>query len=160
MSSYIRAVTETEYSDAMETVWKIFLKFNSSDYGIEGIDNFRKFLVDELLYKMYMNGVYRVFAFFADEKIEGVASVRNQNHLSLLFVSGEYQKRGVGTALLNYVCKYCSEYEGQKEITVNSSRFAQDFYRKYGFTETGDEQESDGIRYLPMKYVINSGGKD
>ncbi len=150
----IREIEESEYSDAMETVWKIFLKFNAPDYSQEGIDNFRKFLVDETLYKLFLNKNYRIFAFLDNDRIEGVASVRNENHISLLFVSDEYQKRGVGTALLNYVRMFCQEYEGKDSMTVNAAPFAVDFYRKYGFTDTDEPRESDGIIYTPMKVMI------
>ncbi len=150
----IREIEESEYSDAMETVWKIFLKYNAPDYCREGIDNFRKFLVDETLYKLFLNKYYRIFAFLEDDRIEGVASVRNENHISLLFVNGDFQKRGVGTALLDYVRLFCHEYEGKDSMTVNAAPFAVDFYRKYGFSDTGGSQETDGIIYTPMSISI------
>ena len=150
----IKEIEESEYADAMETVWKVFLKFNAPDYNMEGIDNFRDFLVDEQLYKMFLNRQYRIFAFYENDRIEGVASVRNENHISLLFVSSDYQKRGVGTALLNYVRLFCNEYEGRDSMTVNAAPYAVDFYRKYGFSDTGEAKETDGIIYTPMKINI------
>ena len=155
---WIREVKESEYPDAMETVWKTFLEFDAPDYGMEGINNFRKFLTDETLYKMYLNGYYRVIGYFEDDRIEGVASIRNSNHISLLFVNRRYQKRGIGTSLLNYLCGYCVEYEDQEEITVNSSPYAVDFYRKYGFRETGPARESKGITYTPMRHSLKKSG--
>ncbi|MCR4589990.1 MAG: GNAT family N-acetyltransferase [Lachnospiraceae bacterium] len=145
---------KTEYPAAMETVWKIFLKYNAPDYSLEGVNQFRKFLTDENLYKMYLNREYRVFGYYLDEKPEGVVSVRNKNHISLLFVNGKYHHRGIGTALLDHIRIYCSEYEGQTEMTVNSSPYAVEFYRKYGFEIKGPSQMSDGITYTPMKYSI------
>ncbi len=156
--SLIREVEKTEYPSAMETVWKIFLRYDAPDYSLEGVNQFRKFLTDETLYKLYLNGEYRVFGYYMDEKPEGVVSLRNKNHISLLFVNGKYHRRGIGTALLDYIRLYCSEYEGQTEMTVNSSPYAVEFYRKYGFAVMGPEQLSDGITYTPMKYTI-SGGK-
>lgn len=151
---YIREVKETEYSDAMEMIWRVFLKFNAPDYSMEGVNNFRKFLTDETLYKLYLNKDYRVFAFFAEDKIEGVISLRNDNHISLLFVSEKYQNRGVGTALLNYLSAYCMEYEGQEFITVNAAPNAVDFYRGYGFIDMDMMKESDGIVFTPMKFSL------
>ena len=152
----IREVKGNEYADAMEVAWHVFLKHNAPEYSLEGIQNFRKFLTDETLYKLFSMGEYRIFGFFDDtEKMEGMVSLRNKNHISLLFVDDSFRERGIGTKLLNYLCYYCWGYEGQNEVTVNSSPYAADFYRKYGFTDTGDIQQSDGITFIPMKYELN-----
>ena len=151
----IRPVLDEEYADAMELVWKVFLECNASAYSNEGVFNFRKFLTDETLYLRYREGEYPMFAFFDDKKEpKGVITLRNNNHISLLFVDGEYRKRGVGKRLLEYLCEYCREYQGQRVITVNSSPYAIGFYRKYGFVDTDREQMSDGITFTPMEYVL------
>ena len=151
----IRPVRDEEYADAMELVWSVFLDCNASGYSNEGVFNFRKFLTDETLYLRYREGEYPMFGFFDDkDEPKGVISLRNGNHISLLFVDREYRNRGIGKRLLDYLCVYCREYQEQVLITVNSSPYAVGFYRKYGFVDTDSEQESDGITYTPMEYVL------
>ncbi len=152
----IRQVKENEYSEIMEVAWRVFLKYNAPAYSMEGVLNFRKFLTDETVYKLFLAGEYRIFGFFDDDNMpKGLISLRNRNHISLLFVEDEYRNKGIGVRLLNYLCSYCWDYEGERLITVNSSPYARGFYRKYGFVETAGEQFSDGIYFTPMEYALN-----
>ena len=154
MERIIRPVKEDEYHDAMELAWKVFQLFNAPEYTEEGAVKFRQFLNDEIILKLFLAGEYRIFGFFADDVIEGMISLRNKNHISLLFVSKDYQNEGVGSRLLTYLSQYCLEWEEQSFITVNSSPYAVEFYHKYGFRDTDVPQFIDGISYTPMKYML------
>jgi len=150
----IRPAVEDDYKEAMDLVWEVFSRFNAPEYSDEGIRNFRLFLEDGTLKKMFRTGDYRIFVFTVEDRIEGVISLRNQNHISLLFVNEKYQKKGVGSRLLRYLCRYCREWEEQEYITVNSSPYAVGFYHKFGFRDTDAVRFSDGISYTPMKYFL------
>ena len=150
----IRPAAEDDYEEAMELVWEVFSRFNAPEYSDEGVRNFRLFLDDMTLRKMFRTGDYRIFVFTVGDRIEGVISLRNKNHISLLFVDEKYQNKGVGSRLLKYLCRYCREWEDQEYITVNSSPYAVDFYHKYGFSDTDNVRFSDGISYTPMKYFL------
>jgi predicted GNAT family N-acyltransferase len=39
----------------------------------------------------------------------------------------------------------------EEPITVNSSPYAHEFYKKLGFLDTSEEQITNGVRYYPMK---------
>ena len=39
-----------------------------------------------------------------------------------------------------------------KNISVNSSIFAENIYSKLGFIKTNEIQEKDGIKFVPMEY--------
>ena len=61
----------------------------------------------------------------------------------------------VATAIFNYLLKdILNENPSIKELTLNSSPYAIPFHLKLGFEPTSEEQEIDGIRFTPMKYVI------
>jgi len=64
----------------------------------------------------------------------------------LLFVSGKHHRRGIAGRLL----KIMIEWYKPPVITVNSSPYAVEAYRRLGFTETGPEQLVSGIRFTPM----------
>ena len=150
----IRPAVEDEYDEAMALVWQVFTRFNAPEYSEEGVKKFRQFLDDKILRKMFRTGDYRIFGFFVDNRIEGVISLRNKNHISLLFVNEKYQKKGVGSRLLRYLGEYCRDWEDQEFITVNSSPYAVGFYHKYGFKDTDNVRFSDGISFTPMKLVL------
>ena len=88
------------------------------------------------------------------DRIIGIISLRNNNHISLLFVEENYHKKGIGTKLIQELAKYLTTEEGITRMTVNAAPYAIGFYHKIGFADTDTEQENDGIRYTPMEYYI------
>ena len=77
-------------------------------------------------------------------------ATRNEGkHIALFFVDGNYHRRGIGRQLWNAVLKNNTA----TEISVNSSIYALEIYKKLGFEQIDDICESDGIKYVPMKYT-------
>lgn len=149
----IRPIENDEWEDAMGLAWKTFLRFEGDVYTKEGIDNFRDFVTDQVLRRMFLVGEYIVFgAFFRGEMI-GVISLRNKEHVSLLFVDEEYHRNGVGKKLLEELVAFERGIGGYR-LTVNSSPYAVDFYHKVGFVDTNLQQIKDGITYTPMSWIF------
>jgi GNAT superfamily N-acetyltransferase len=81
-------------------------------------------------------------------------TLRDETHISLLFVDENYHRRGVGRRLLEYVSEYVKTEEGHRLLTVNSAPYATGFYHRMGFVDTGTLQMNDGIYYTPMEMSI------
>lgn len=146
----IRPLKENEWEEAMQLAWDTFILFEAPDYSREGINSFKTFIRDPILKTLFLDGKYRTLAAFYNGIMVGILGVRNENHLSLLFVDSEYHKRGIAKALvLNMIEKVYMDY-GKREMTVNSSPYAVGFYHRIGFADTDVEQTTDGIRYTPM----------
>lgn len=150
----IREAKRDEWEDAMSLAWTTFMKFEADDYSKEGVDSFLDFISDEKLYRMFLIGEYHVFVAVDDDKIIGVISLRARTHISLLFVDERYHHRGVGRNLVNYAAMFVREENKGRIITVNSSPYAENFYRRLGFKDTDSEQQKDGIIYTPMSLSI------
>ncbi|XME01434.1 GNAT family N-acetyltransferase [Lachnospiraceae bacterium C1.1] len=151
----IRAVKATEWNLAMAMVWRVFLKFEADVYSSEGIENFRRFITADSLYKMFRQGEYVMFGCFDEaDRVLGIISVRNRNHISLLFVDENCQRQGIASALIKYLCDYLLTQKGQTYTTVDSSPYAVEFYHKMGFTDTAKVQKNSGIIYTPMKFFL------
>lgn len=82
-----------------------------------------------------------------NKQIVGIIEVRDGNHIALLFVDDCYHKAGIAKKLVTLAI----ERVEHDEITVHSSPYALEIYIKMGFQQLEKEQESDGIRYIPMK---------
>lgn len=152
----IRPLYRDEWDDAMALAWRTFMKFEACDYTQEGVNSFQDFITDSVLHKMFVMGVYQVFGAFENGKIVGVISLRNETHISLLFVEAAYHKRGIGRALIKYVSEYICNEEGFERMTVNASPYAVGFYHRLGFCDLGEEETNDGIRYTPMECRIGN----
>lgn len=154
MKITVRSAYRSEWDDAMALAWRTFMKFEAADYTQEGIKSFQDFITDNVLYRMFVIGLYQLFAAFDGNKMVGMISLRNQTHISLLFVDERYHKMGVGRNLIEYICNYVLCEEGKDHVTVNAAPYAVDFYHKVGFCDTHDEEISEGIRYTPMERIF------
>ena len=150
----IRSVTDDEWPEAMGLAWHVFLLFEADDYSEEGISNFYRFVTDRLLYRMFKAGQYQLFGYFIENKLAGIISLRNENHISLLFVDEKHQHKGIARSLLEYVNNYLLTELGMQEVSVDSSPYAVEFYHRMGFVDTDHEITKNGIRYTPMKFYL------
>lgn len=148
----IRMAYREDWDDAMAVAWKTFMQFDAKDYTQEGIESFKDFVTDTVLKKMFDMGAYQVFvATDIEGKIIGMISLRNEIHISLLFVDAKYHRNGIGRALIEELCRYVRDEEGYQRVTVNAAPYALEFYHTLGFKDMGIEQTKDGIKYTPME---------
>ncbi len=147
----IRWAKPDEWEPAMEMIWKTFLKFEAADYSEEGVQNFLDFITDQRLRRSFLQGNYQMMVALDQGRIIGAASVRNRNHLSLLFVDVAYHRQGVGRRLMDTFCDYLKDEEGERYMSLAAAPYAVDFYRKIGFCAVGPEREVGGIRVTSME---------
>ena len=161
--------TAEDWEGAMALAWRTFSLYNAPDYTKEGCESFIEFISSEMLRKAFMLGRYRLLLAKDGDDIIGLAGLRENNHISLLFVDAAYQGLGVGRALVSCIEDYLYErdvlpldneddkildvlYERAEGhyITVFSAPGAEGFYRSLGFERFGDEGVERGITYIPM----------
>lgn len=150
----IRMAKESEWEDAMELAFKVFLKYEAVEYGEEGIRNFAEFVSDEALRKMFLIGEYRLFVALDGETIVGLISLRSGNHISLLFVDEVYHRKGIGSALIKCLQEYLLQNTKYDKVTVFASPYGIPFYHKVGFIDAGEETRRDGIIFTPMEFYL------
>lgn len=146
----IRPLRVNEWDEAMQLAWDTFILFEAPEYSKEGIQSFKNFVRDPILKKLFIEGKYKAIGAFYNGIIVGIIGVRNETHISLLFVDSEYHRRGIARKLMFSTFEQTYKEYGKREMTVNSSPYAVGFYHKIGFTDTNVEQLTDGIRYTPM----------
>lgn len=151
----IRQAYLNEWEDAMSLAWRVFKQFVAKDYTPEGVESFLDFISDSSLKRTFEAGECHLFAAYDNGHMAGMISLRNHTHISLLFIDAPYQKKGIGRQLIQYLESYVMLAQKGSFITVNSSPYAVDFYRRVGFMDTGGKQCSDGIWYIPMEKKIN-----
>ena len=150
----VRPAYRNEWDDAMALAWRVFMQFEAQDYSPEGIESFQDFITDSILYRMFLMGEYQLFAAYDNGRMIGMISLRNETHISLLFVDAKYHRRGIGRQLIQYVSNYVLQEEGHDFVTVNAAPYAVEFYHRVGFVDTNVRQLNDGIWYTPMKKCI------
>ena len=74
-----------DLEEAINLVWRVFLEFEAPNYTQEGIDEFKNSIFNkEWVSKKKFYGYYN------NGDLLGVIATNNINHISLLFVDGNY----------------------------------------------------------------------
>ena len=154
----IRFIDKDEWEETMGMVWKVFLEFEGNVYSPKGVASFEDFITSSALKRMFDLGVYQVMGAYDKGKLVGMISLRNESHISLLFVDSRYHKRGIGRALGLALAAYARTEMGQEKFTVNASPYGVEFYHRLGFWDAGIQREQDGIIFTPM--VLNIKGNE
>ena len=131
-----------------------FNEFVAPDYNEAGVKEFFKYANPNSLKDRSQKNHSVLVASDADTLV-GVIEMRENDHISLLFVKTEYQRQGIGKKLLELSLGLCRKTNHHLDhIDVISSPYAVKIYKKLGFTVTGVQQEVNGIRFTPMKLLV------
>jgi len=139
----IRKTKPEETDGIIKLALSVFMEFEAPDYSEEGVRAFKAFLSDR-----EMLSLFTIYGAFENGIPLGMLAARDGIHISLFFVDGGYQRKGIGTALFRH---FLSEFHPDT-VTVNAAPPALPFYRHLGFMETNSETLENGIRYTPMRY--------
>jgi len=136
-------------------VWSTFAEFEAPGYKQEGIDEFKQYILPENINSRCNCGNYFVICCKENDEIVGVLAMRENKHISLMFVKKEHQRKGFARKLFEFALESCCNSDSTLQaITVNSSRYAVEIYEKLGFIKIDSEQETHGIRFTPMKFIV------
>lgn len=141
----IEIINTNDREKALELVLSVFIQYEAPDYSEKGIQTFKDFIHNkESIDMLEFYGAYK------DNELAGVIATRNNgNHIALFFVDSKYHRQGIGRKLFETVAQKSTG----KKITVNSSPYAVEAYKKLGFVPESDEQIAEGMRFTPMTYI-------
>ena len=141
---------------ALELVWEVFDEFEAPDYEEMGIQTFQHFIEYHAMLDKMESGEMKFWGCYQNSYMVGVIAIRPIQHISLLFVRGQFHHLGVASRLVRMAISDIRE--GKPEIpyvTVNSSPYAVEFYKKIGFKPLGPEETRDGIRFTSMRRTLD-----
>ncbi len=139
-----------------QLIKKVYDEFVAKDYSNEGNVIFYDWISpNKIAERQSENNSLWVAS--EDNMIVGMIEIKNNNHISLLFVEKTYQGRGIAKVLVKEALEYCKKVDRNLETySVNASPFSIPIYEKLGFKAIKEIQETNGIIYLPMEMKINN----
>ena len=162
-------LTIDRLKEALDMITDVFYEYNAKDYSEQGIREFTNFIDFDWHKNRFEERSYiddesdeegGVFIRFYDEfrmwicedtgndKIIGVLATYGA-HLYWMFVDGKYHRRGIARKLFDIMVENIKPHR----MTVCASPYAVEVYRKLGFVDSGDEQNEQGLRVIPMVYT-------
>jgi len=143
---------EEELSNLIKRVYDEFV---APDYSEEGNKFFTNFIVAKnfiLRYKQKNNII--LIAEVNNCKV-GMIEIRDNNHISLLFVEKEHHGEGIAKQLYYEALIKCKKKDKNlNKFYVHASPFSIPIYEKLGFNKTDEMQEQFGLIYLPMEMEV------
>lgn len=153
----IRKITCNEVERAMSLALEVFMQFEAPDYHPSGVETFKRDIVEnpDFLEKA-RQGVCPIYGAFDGDSIVALMGMRsNRKHINLAFTKKEYHRKGIASAIFHYLLNdILKETPSLDALTLNSSPYGLPFYLAIGFIPLSEEQEINGIRFTPMKYII------
>jgi len=148
----IKEVGKKDMKQALDLVNKVFSEFVAVDYSEQGNKTFEDYLktkYDETLSDIE-TGHKKLWAYYQNDEIIGVIATRDISHIALMFVDKRHHRQGIARQLFNTVLAEIKDNTNITKMTVNSSPYAVKVYERLGFVKTDEQQEKDGIIYIPM----------
>jgi len=152
----IKEIPNEDVKRAIDLVNDVFSEFVAVDYSEQGRRTFESYLKNKLqeISADLQSGHKQMWAYYQGDEIVGVIATRDRSHIALMFVAKEHHKKGIAKQLFSAVLQEAKKDESAAQITVNSSPYAVAVYERLGFVKTDEEQERDGILFVPMKYPL------
>jgi len=151
----IGILEQRELLDAMHVVWEVFAENTAPLYSPEGVEEFQKFIKIDHITDLYNRKEMHFWGAYEGDELLGVGAMYKSGHISLLDVRTQYQNQGIGRALFETMKQFCAQNLGLMRLTVNSAPNAVNHYQGFGFRINAQEQIQNGIRYVPMDFLIS-----
>jgi predicted GNAT family N-acyltransferase len=148
----IKEVGKKDLKQAIELVNNVFSEFVAVDYSEQGKRTFNDYLENkyEEVSSDLVSGYKKMWAYYQNEEIVGVIAVRDTTHITLMFVDKQHHKKGIAKEMFSFVLDEITRNKEITQVTVNSSPYAVKVYERLGFVKTDEQQEKDGIIFIPM----------
>lgn len=153
MESSIRRVVAGEIPEVLALAWRVFSRFEAPEYASEGVEEFRRFLEEDNIRERMRSGGMVLWGWYEGNEVAGMIAVTETGHINLLFVDAEFHRRGIGRALHHTAMDHFRKI-GVSKVTVNSSPYAVEIYRRLGFAPVSAERTVSGIRFTPMELFL------
>lgn len=150
----IRLINGQEIEPVCDLVMRCFNTFIAPGYSQEGCDEFASFATPVAMRRRISETSF-VLAAVNEGKIAGMVEVRCPYHIALFDVEPDCHCQGIGRQLMKATVDHCRElHPDLDKITVNAAPGAVVVYQHLGFSATATEQETHGIRYVPMELLL------
>jgi ribosomal protein S18 acetylase RimI-like enzyme len=149
----VRAAVAAD-APAISALIQSLLHYRARDPAIPPPAAFTAQFQPETLARLIDSDDHRYHVAFDDDRLVGVIGIRDCRHLLHLFVAESHHRRGIARALWQRAVATVLDAEPEVEMTVRSSIYATEVYRRFGFRADGAQVDSPGVSWVPMRTTL------
>ena len=155
---YIRRLLDDEYEDVVKLITQTVHSVCADDYTKEELDAWAPSNFDVPKFRQNLFDSLNLVA-FEQGKLVGFISLERNGYINRLYTHKDFLHRGIASALFKKAESWAIK-NGICELSLDSSKTAEGFYLKMGFTKSGISTLSRNgvvLRNTVMKKVIKNG---
>lgn len=146
----IREATIEDTADISHLMRPLAEKYIACEFSPEGARNLLVSMETDAIEGYFKSG-FKYHVAVEDDVLAGVVGIRENKHVYHLFVADSFCERGLARELWHVARVACRQAGNLGEFTVNSSKFAVEMYRKFGFVESSAPETKNGVISIPMR---------
>lgn len=151
---YVRRLQINDLEAALKLAWEVFEVDVAPTYSQEGIEEFKEFIKYERMLPKVQSREISFFEAREGNELCGISAIREDGHICLLFVRKEWQRHGAARSLFHAMQQYCVIERNVRRMSVSATLNSVEVYKHLGFAQAEAEQMENGIRFVPMIYMI------
>ncbi|MBR2885575.1 MAG: GNAT family N-acetyltransferase [Clostridia bacterium] len=132
---YIRRLLDDEYEDVVQLITQTVHCVCANDYTQEELDAWAPQNFDINKFRANLSPCCNLAA-FEKGKIVGFISIERSGYINRLYTHKDFLRRGIATELFLKAEAWAKE-NGICELSLDSSKTAEEFYLKMGFERAG-----------------------
>ena len=132
---HIRKLLDDEYEEVIKLIYQSVHHICKSDYTEKELSAWAPDNFDRVKFQRALNGCYNTVMIDKND-IVGFLSMEQDGYLNRLYTHKDHTGKGVATFLLEDAQEWAKN-NGITEIRLDSSKTAENFYLKRGFSECG-----------------------
>ena len=132
---YIRKLLDDEYEKVIELIYECVHAVCRCDYTDAELFAWAPEKFDTNRFRAALDGCFNIVMIHR-EKIIGFLSMESDGYINRLYTHKNFLRQGIATKLLAKAEEYAKEHKVY-ELRLDSSKTAEPFYIKHGFTESG-----------------------
>lgn len=115
----------------------------------EEVKQYNNYVNLESLWAQVHGGALFLWGLFEKEELCAVSAMKNNGHITMLYVRPVFQRKGYGTMLLNWMRGWAKKYLRLKKVTVNVTPAGQaGYFAHAGFRQIPVTMQQ--VNFIPM----------
>jgi GNAT superfamily N-acetyltransferase len=147
---FIREAAIEDSANISDLIRPLAEKYIACEFSPDGARNLLVSMETDAIERYFKSG-FKYHVAVEDDVLAGVVGIRENKHVYHLFVADFFCGRGLARELWHVARDACRQAGNPGDFTVNSSKFAVEMYRKFGFVESSAPVTKNGVVSIPMR---------